>query len=618
MRAMVKALGNEALLSTLSAIGGKERAVVCEWLVHLGEVEARHLHVELGFASLWEFCTKRLGLCETTAWRRIAAARVCRAYPEALAFVASGELQMSVLSLLQKHLTPQNATELFESCRRKSFRLSEVAIAARFPNPDVKDSVRRLPGPRKLTSDVASGALALTPVAQTQLGEFPKNTEKTAEQVQGRSLFEVGSAQTAVSGSSGGEDEGEVYVAQQAATDERAVAETPRAPVRSPLGSSRRTHQRLKPLSAGRYAVRFTASEEFRTLLQRVRALASHRLPSGDLETLLHRGLEAYERELLKDRFAVGKKARAPKRAASSSTQDPSASSTPHARPPITTKSNPRTEAQSVRKSRVATPTAAAAECASIPIAPPTTAFTGSAIAIPPAPAPATPTASPPATPPATASAPASAPAPATATATCAAIAALGATALAPATATTRATSSGNANLTATAAAPADPSIPAKWRATAAPMPGAGAESMSGGRLDALTMMGNPNRGSISNAGAKAQVEGVHASVGRNRGRVAAGVTREVYRRDEGRCTFVADDGRRCGARHFLELDHVEPHARLGPDTVENLRLRCAAHNLWHARGSFGAEYVRTAIARAQREQGLDASPATAHFRRRK
>jgi hypothetical protein len=45
-------------------------------------------------------------------------------------------------------------------------------------------------------------------------------------------------------------------------------------------------------------------------LLERVRGLAGHRLPSGDLMTLIKRGREAYERELTKERFALRRKAR--------------------------------------------------------------------------------------------------------------------------------------------------------------------------------------------------------------------------------------------------------------------------------------------------------------------
>ena len=53
-----------------------------------------------------------LGLCESTAGRYIAAARVCRHYPEVFDLVASGALHASALSLLRKHLTTPNAEEL--------------------------------------------------------------------------------------------------------------------------------------------------------------------------------------------------------------------------------------------------------------------------------------------------------------------------------------------------------------------------------------------------------------------------------------------------------------------------------------------------------------------------
>jgi hypothetical protein len=80
---------------------------------------------------------------------------------------------------------------------------------------------------------------------------------------------------------------------------------------------------------------------------------------------------------------------------------------------------------------------------------------------------------------------------------------------------------------------------------------------------------------------------------------VAAAVAREVYVRDEGRCTFCAEDGRRCGERRLLQLDHVIPYAEGGDATVVNLRLRCRAHNLHTALAHFGREYVRAAAERA-------------------
>jgi hypothetical protein len=63
-----------------------------------------------------------------------------------------------------------------------------------------------------------------------------------------------------------------------------------------------------------------------------------------------------------------------------------------------------------------------------------------------------------------------------------------------------------------------------------------------------------------------------------------AAVARAVFLRDGQQCSYVSPDGRRCSARRCLELDHVVPWAVGGESTVENLRLRCRAHNQRYAR----------------------------------
>lgn len=73
---------------------------------------------------------------------------------------------------------------------------------------------------------------------------------------------------------------------------------------------------------------------------------------------------------------------------------------------------------------------------------------------------------------------------------------------------------------------------------------------------------------------------------------VPADVKRAVRRRDGEQCTFASDSGHRCEERRFLELDHIVPTARGGPSTVENLRLRCRAHNQFEAERTFGKEFM--------------------------
>jgi 5-methylcytosine-specific restriction endonuclease McrA len=69
-------------------------------------------------------------------------------------------------------------------------------------------------------------------------------------------------------------------------------------------------------------------------------------------------------------------------------------------------------------------------------------------------------------------------------------------------------------------------------------------------------------------------------------------VRRTVYTRDQGQCTFVSESGQRCPARTRLEFDHIEPVACGGRATVDNLRLRCRAHNQLEAECAFGAGFM--------------------------
>ena len=72
--------------------------------------------------------------------------------------------------------------------------------------------------------------------------------------------------------------------------------------------------------------------------------------------------------------------------------------------------------------------------------------------------------------------------------------------------------------------------------------------------------------------------------------RIPAQVRRAVWLRDGGQCAFVAGSGRRCEARGFLEFHHRTPFAEGGEATVENIELRCRAHNAYEAELFYGVD----------------------------
>ena len=65
-------------------------------------------------------------------------------------------------------------------------------------------------------------------------------------------------------------------------------------------------------------------------------------------------------------------------------------------------------------------------------------------------------------------------------------------------------------------------------------------------------------------------------------------IRRIVWKRDNGQCAYQSLDGRKCGGKAFLELDHSHPFALGGKSTAENMQLLCRAHNQYRARQTFG------------------------------
>lgn len=70
---------------------------------------------------------------------------------------------------------------------------------------------------------------------------------------------------------------------------------------------------------------------------------------------------------------------------------------------------------------------------------------------------------------------------------------------------------------------------------------------------------------------------------------IPAGVKREVWQRDDGRCAFRFEDGNICGSKEGLEFDHVRPFAKGGrSETARNVRLLCRLHNRMASEFVFG------------------------------
>jgi hypothetical protein len=71
---------------------------------------------------------------------------------------------------------------------------------------------------------------------------------------------------------------------------------------------------------------------------------------------------------------------------------------------------------------------------------------------------------------------------------------------------------------------------------------------------------------------------------------IPAAVKRLVAERDDMRCGYVDDRGRRCPQRHRLEFHHQFPFGFGGDHRPDGLRLMCAAHNQFIAEHDYGPD----------------------------
>jgi len=114
--------------------------------------------------------------------------------------------------------------------------------------------------------------------------------------------------------------------------------------------------------------------------------------------------------------------------------------------------------------------------------------------------------------------------------------------------------------------------------------PGASAEKVIEAALDLLLAQQAMRRGAVK---ASRKVSRPTTS-----GHIPAAVRREVWSRDEGKCTWPLDSGGVCGSTLRLEIDHVVPRGKGGPSTIDNCRLACKFHNQLAARQACGDRHM--------------------------
>ncbi len=133
------------LLHAFEALVDKDRSTTAVVLEYIGEIDHRKLWAKHAYPSMFAFCVERFHMSEPTTAKRIWAARTARRFPVILKMVARGDLHLSGIHLLAKHLTEDNHREVLEKAKQKTVRQIERLIAEIAPRQDVPSRVVTLP-----------------------------------------------------------------------------------------------------------------------------------------------------------------------------------------------------------------------------------------------------------------------------------------------------------------------------------------------------------------------------------------------------------------------------------------------------------------------------------------
>jgi hypothetical protein len=143
-------LSDDDLFSRAKALCEEGNRLLARLILHLIEIEERRLHERRACSSMYEFCCTKLGMSESAAQRRGAAAKLVRRFPSLLGNIERGELHLSNRLLLRDHLRADNVDELVAAVAGKSARQVEEMLVRRAPRPDVPAKVEWVLAPTTL------------------------------------------------------------------------------------------------------------------------------------------------------------------------------------------------------------------------------------------------------------------------------------------------------------------------------------------------------------------------------------------------------------------------------------------------------------------------------------
>src|SRR4051812_36824738 len=122
-------LSDEVLTTRIGQLVSRERGALVDFLFHLGEFERRRTYLELGFDSLWTYCTQHLRMAGGWTFRRTTAAHLLARFPAIGGYLESGRLCLTTLCLLKNVLDGDDALAILEQAAGMTEEEVKVLVA---------------------------------------------------------------------------------------------------------------------------------------------------------------------------------------------------------------------------------------------------------------------------------------------------------------------------------------------------------------------------------------------------------------------------------------------------------------------------------------------------------
>jgi hypothetical protein len=232
--------------------------------------------------------------------KRIWAARTARRFPVVLEMVERGELHLSAIHLLSRHLTADNFRDVLRRARHKSSREIERLVAALAPRPDVASKVRALP--RKVVDIAQGGGVAASDdaIARSESESAPAASPSPAAATSVESASDLAPASDLASAS-------DLAPACDLASASPGAAAVRSRPEESRVGAPlpRPAARPITALSPRRYKIEITVDEDTHDRLRSLQDLLGRSQVGRDPAAIISRAIDVLLLETLKRKAAT-------------------------------------------------------------------------------------------------------------------------------------------------------------------------------------------------------------------------------------------------------------------------------------------------------------------------